>query len=129
MINERIAAILIFALVLTCFLGLLLLTMLTGRMPAIFYWGGLIGIVFGIGTWFYLAQTWDPINMRPKNEKDRADLRKLWWVVPGGLVLARLLPQLVGQNVTDLLAGMVVTWLFLTLGYAIFQLWRHYPRN
>lgn len=129
MINERTAGILLLGIPVTCIFGFLLLTILAGNVPASFYYGMPVGIIFGIGTWIYLSNTWDPINLRPKNSKSSANLRFLWLVIPGSIVLSRVLPQLIGQEMTSLFMGVVLTWLFLTVGYALTRVWWHRPRN
>ena len=129
MINQRTAAIFLLIIPVTCILGLLLLTMLTGRLPTAFYWGVPIGSILGIGTWFYLAKVWDPVNLQTKNGAKRANLNLLWLVIPGGIILARILPRLIGERADNIFLGISLTWIFLTVGFLVVQAWRHRPRN
>ena len=129
MISERTAAILIFILIGSCLFGLLLLAGLGGNIPVSFYSGIPFGAILGVGTWIYLSKTWDPANLQTKGGVKQANLNALGWVIIGGLALSRILPRLVGEKAYDLFVGASLTWLFLTMGYIVFQAWRHRHRN
>ncbi len=108
------------------FLWFLALTI--GNTPQLFYWGLLIGTVLGVVTCFYLASTWDPINLRPSNPRTKKADGRIFWLVPIGIILARIFPQLLGEEISALVDGCGLSWFALTVGYMSIQAWRHRPR-
>ena len=94
----------------------------------IFYWGMLVGVVFGLGTCVYLADAWDPISLQPTNPRTSKASWNLLWVVPLGIIAANILSNLVGDVIIGLLLGCLFAWLEITLGYAIIQAWRYRPK-
>lgn len=105
-----------------------LLSFLSGSVYAHFLWGVLIGSILGIATCFYLASTWDPVNLRPIDPNTKKADNKIFWVVPIGIILARLLPDLVGKEITDLIVSCVLVWITFTIGYMTIQGWRYRPK-
>ena len=103
------------------------LNFLSGDMQAAFY-GMLVGIALGIATCFRMAKTWDPVNLRPVDPNTKRAGGWIFWTVPIGIILARILPRLVGEEITDLLAGCGLMWGTLLFGYMSIQVWRHRPR-
>ncbi len=122
--SPRSSAILLTIILLTAIWGLVFYGISNGRASPAFIGGILIGSVFGVGTWFYFSEAWDPVNLKTKGGRKQADLRVLW-LVPAGIFLARFLPGLIGKEPTSLLAGTALTWASLTLSYMAFQAWRH----
>ena len=106
---------------------LTLLTVFTENSP-IFYWGILVGVIFGIGTCIYLAEAWDPVGLQPTNPNTSKASWNLLWVVPAGVVAANILPDLLGDVVGGLLLGSLFSWLEITFGYLIIQAWRYRPK-
>ncbi len=109
------------------FWTLAFLAILTGNLHAAFYWGNAIGIVFGVGTWVYLSEAWDPVNLKTTGNRKQADWRVLW-VVPFSVVLTRVLDNWISDEISDLLLGAALTWVSLTMGYMVFQAWRYRPK-
>lgn len=111
-------------------LVLIVITLLTifTENSSIFYWGMLVGILFGIGTCIYLAEAWDPVSLQPTNPNTSKASWKLWWVVPLGVVAANILPDLLGDVLGGLLLGCLFSWLEITFGYLIIQAWWHRPK-
>jgi hypothetical protein len=85
--------------------------------------------ILGAGTWFYLSKTWDPVNLQPKGGAKKADMNTLWWVIPGGLILSRVLSTFAGDQVTNFFIGVAAVWVLLTFGYMVAQAWRHHPQS
>ena len=93
-----------------------------------YYWGLLIGIVFGIGMCVYLAEAWDPNALQPTNPTTSRASWNLLWVIPLGVFAANILSDVVGEVVGALLLGCIFSWLEVTMIYFVFQLWWHRPR-
>lgn len=105
-----------------------LLSFLSGSTYVHFFWGVLSGSILGIATCFYLASTWDPSNLHPFNPNTKKVDGRIFWVVPIGIILARLLPSLVGKEITDLIVSCVMVWITFTIGYMTIQGWRYRPK-
>jgi hypothetical protein len=119
------------------YLGLALLFMLTvinvtqamvGNIVYTFYWGLPLGLLFGIPTWMYLHDAWDPVYLRPRNEDTARASWRLWWVVPLGVVSANLLSDWLNQGALYFVLGIVMAWIYATVGYGVVQAWRHRPK-
>ncbi|VAW43025.1 hypothetical protein MNBD_CHLOROFLEXI01-3263 [hydrothermal vent metagenome] len=95
---------------------------------SIFYWGLLVGVVFGIGTCIYLAEAWDPIGLQPTNPNTSKASWNLLWVVPLGVFAANILSNFISDVVGGLLLGCLFSWLEITFGYLIIQAWRYRPK-
>lgn len=116
--------------------GILGLSIITGFIVLIaqnsdsptFYWGLLVGVVFGIGTCIYLAEAWHPVGLQPTNPSTSKASWNLLWVVPLGVVAANILSDFVGDVIGGLLLGCLFSWLEITMIYFVFQLWWHRPR-
>lgn len=105
-----------------------LLSFLSGSVHEHFLWAVLSGSILGIATCFYLASTWNPINLRPIDPNTKKVDGKIFWVVPIGIILARLLPSLVGKEITDLIVSCIMVWITFTIGYMTIQGWRYRPK-
>jgi hypothetical protein len=106
-----------------------LLAILGTKESAGFSVGIVVGSILGAGTWFYLSKTWDPVNLQPKGGAKKADMNTLWWVIPGGLILSRVLSTFAGDQVTNFFIGVAAVWVLLTFGYMVAQAWRHHPQS
>lgn len=104
------------------------LNFISGDILTTFYWGLSIGTVFGIATCFRMARTWDPVNLRPIDPNTKRAGGWIFWTVPIGIILAKILPRLVGEQTINLFGGCVLMWVSFTLGYMSIQAWRHRPR-
>ncbi|MCP5094859.1 MAG: hypothetical protein GY943_04835 [Chloroflexi bacterium] len=112
------------SLTLICFLSVL--TIRSGGNSQAFYWGILIGIIPGVATWFYMHDTWDPANLRPKNEKIKTlNPKFITIVVASGMIASRIFTRYFSDNLNRLLMGFMMGWVFMTIGYMVIQLWRH----
>lgn len=125
--NQRSTAILLVIILLAGIWGLILLFVFFGNVPVTFFWGVPIGSILGFGTAIYLSQTWDPERLEPKGNRKKATNRVLW-MVPLGILLATILPDFLGDEITDLLAGTAITWASWALAYAAIQAYRHRPK-
>ncbi len=125
--RELYAALLLGVVIIVFFTCMTSYVILTGSISPISLWGIPAGFLFGIATWFYLSDAWNPINLRPTNpEAPKANLRLLWIVVPLVLILGKILPSLIGENMTDLVVLSAIVWGILTLGYMTVQIgWHH----
>ncbi len=125
--RELIAALLLGLVFICCMIFMFIDVISRQVVSSIFLWGIPSGILFGIGTCMYLSKAWDPVNLRPTSSKTRkADLRLLWIVIPGGVVLSELLPPLLGEEITSLIISCVGSWFILTLGYVVVKVgWHH----
>jgi hypothetical protein len=56
-------------------------------------------------------------------------MNTLWWVIPGGLILSRVLSTFAGDQVTNFFIGVAAVWVLLTFGYMVAQAWRHHPQS
>lgn len=101
---------------------------LGSSMSAIFRWGLLVGVVFGIGMCVYLAEAWDPVGLQPTNPNTSKASWNLLWVVPLGVIAANILSKLVSDVIGGLLLGSLLSWVEITLGYLIIQAWRYRPK-
>lgn len=128
MINNRKAVVALGVVLVLSIWIVFLLSFLSGSEYAHFLWGVLIGSIFGIATCFHLAKTWDPVHLRPINPNTKKADGRIFWGVPIGIVLARLLPHLVGKEITDLIVICVLMWVTFTFGYATIQVWHHRPK-
>lgn len=95
---------------------------------SVFRWGLLVGIVFGIGMCIYLAGAWDPINLQPTNPNTSRASLDLLWVIPLGIIAAKVLSNFLSDIIEGLLLGCLFSWLEITLIYFVFQLWWHRPK-
>lgn len=110
-------------------ISFLIIGALSGEVTAIFLWGIPLGLLFGFMTWIYLSKAWDPVNLRPTNPgSSKWQSRLLWIAVPGGIILSRLLPRLVGEETTSLIVSCTITWVVLTLGYMMILVGGHHLR-
>jgi hypothetical protein len=126
---KRIVVTLILILIGSCLVPLWLLAILGTKESAGFSVGIVVGSILGAGTWFYLSKTWDPVNLQPKGGAKKADMNTLWWVIPGGLILSRVLSTFAGDQVTNFFIGVAAVWVLLTFGYMVAQAWRHHPQS
>ncbi|VAW30022.1 hypothetical protein MNBD_CHLOROFLEXI01-5242 [hydrothermal vent metagenome] len=95
---------------------------------AIFYWGLIVGVIFGIGMCVYLAEAWDPVGLQPTNPNTSKANWNILWVVPLGIVAANILSNFVSDVIGGLLLGCLFSWLEITMIYFVFQLWWHRPK-
>ena len=126
--RELIAALSIGFILISFFAFMFIVGALRGVVTTIFLWGIPFGFLFGFMTWIYLSKAWDPVNLRPtRSESSKWQSRLLWIAVPGGLILSRLLPRLVGEEITSLIVSCTITWVVLTLGYMMVIVgWHHW---
>jgi hypothetical protein len=101
-----------------------------GTITSSFFWGLPIGILFGVGTCVYLGETWDPVNLRPKNPSASQVDGRIIWVAPiAGVLLSNLLTEFLPLVINNLILGTFLPWIFVTTGYVVVQALRHRPRG
>ena len=94
-----------------------------------FYWGLLLGTIIGTGFCYHIHQTWDPVHLQPKNpDHEQADSRILW-VIPLGVMVARVVAELFGDKIADFMMGAFLVMAYMSMGFFIIQAWRHRPRK
>jgi uncharacterized membrane protein YeiB len=101
---------------------------MVGFIVHTFYWGLPLGLLLGIPTWMYLHDAWDPVYLRPTNEDTARASWRLWWVVPLGVISANLLLDWFNKEVVHFILGIVIAWVYATIGYLVVQAWRHRPK-
>ena len=126
---KRIVVTLTLILVGSCLMSLWLLAGLGMKESADFSVGIVVGSILSFATWFYLSKTWDPVNLQPKDGTKQANINKLWWAVPGGLILSNVLPSFAGDQVTNFVIGVTAVWVLSTFGYIVAQAWRHHRQS
>ena len=108
-------------------LGTLTFLLLVVDKTFTFFWGLPIGLLFGIATWFYLSEAWDPCLLEPTNPSTEKAALNLLWVVPLGVIAANILTEVLSNEVGQLLSGCAFAWIQVAFGYIIIQAWRHRP--
>ncbi len=95
---------------------------LEGKRP---FSGLPVGILFGVGTCLLISEKWDPVHLRPKGGKNPHVNTRWQWSIPLGVLAANIIVNFFDSIIADLIAGVVGGWLYITLGYIAFQVWRH----
>ena len=85
-------------------------------------------VILGFGSWIYLNYSWDPFYLQPRNPEVRKASWNLWWVVPLGVVSATWLSGLLKEEPLYFVLGIVISWIFNTVGYLIVQACTHRPK-
>ena len=124
--RELMAVIIGMAVIIVFFICMFANAILQGMISIISLWGIPIGFLFGIATWLYLSEVWDPVNLTSTGSSRYANSRLLWLAPSAGIVLSRLLLPLFGETIADLIVLCVVTWAIFTLGYILVKVgWHH----
>jgi uncharacterized membrane protein len=98
-----------------------------GEVTSGFYFGLPIGALCGLATCLVIWETWDPVQLRPKNPNEGKFFNHWYWFVPLGVIVANIFARLFSNEITDLFLSCTLAWLFLVLGYIAFQVWRNQP--
>ena len=113
--------------VISFFAFFIMVNRMLGEITQTFYWGLPLGVGFGIATCFFLAETWDPVYLRPKKPGNAQGRKSVSWAVPIGVLVANIVARIFNQETVDFVLGITLAWLFVTLGYIAFQVWRNSP--
>ncbi len=110
------------------FLILDVTNVLMGETTTAYFWGLPVGILCGVVTCLSISEKWDPVHLRPKGAKHSYANTRWQWSIPLGVLAANILLNFFDNFIADLIVGVLGGWLYITLGYIAFQVWRHSPR-
>lgn len=102
-----------------------------GTLSVTFYWGIVIGLVLGTGTWLwlFLSQTWDPVHMSFKDYKRGKDRKWILPVILIALVIGRTILEMLSRELSLLITGSILFWLIWVGLLMWLQAWWHYLRR
>lgn len=103
---------------------------LLGALTKLFYPSFAIGLVFGIASCLYLSEIWDPkllaLKKQPKNSSKRH--ASWFWAPPLGVLVGNIIAQFLGNDIRNLLIGLLLGWFYMVIIYTGIQVWRYRPK-
>ncbi len=119
------------SILLLAFFGLLFIFNPEKKIESPGYWIGiLVGGVTGVLSCIYMKIAWGPIDIRSPNDS-RNNMENSNWMpisVVAGIIVSRIISFALPEY-APAIGNCFTSWIFITLGYYTFQIWRKRPKN
>jgi hypothetical protein len=122
--------ILMLVFLLALFTTIILVNFLQGDLIGIFYASFVIGIVFGFASCLYLMEIWDPKQLTIKKQTSNDQGKKLswFWAPPLSVLVGNIIAQFMGNDIRNVLMGLLFGWFYTVIIYTGIQVWRYRPK-
>ena len=126
--NKKTASVVLLSIVL--FFGLFVIFRPMNARPSGYWTGLIIGIVLGVLTCFYMATTWETNSDKSHFSSNMLESRLRWMpiVVVIGLLVGRIVINLVTPEIEVLITNCVFSWFILVALYLVARNWSRFPQ-